>query len=141
MKSLSIFTLFVFLLSTSFTGAPKSVNTDGINFLDISSNAAIQKAQKENKLVFVNVYAVWCGACMLLKEKTFTSKNVSDAVNSHFISIDINTEKGEGAEFTKKYEVTAHPLILILDGNGKVKKRILGYKTDTQLLNELKEFL
>ena len=97
--------------------------------------------KKENKLLFVNVYADWCGACKLLKENTFQSKEVAAAVNSNFISIDINAEKGEGIDLSKRYEVTAHPLILIIDGDGKVKKRILGYKTDVQLINELKEFL
>lgn len=141
MKSLSIFTLLVFLFGVSFTESPQKVETDGINFQNISFNTALQKAKKENKLLFVNVYAVWCGPCKLLKEKTFTSKKVAEQVNGHFISIDLDAEKGEGIDFSKRYEVTAHPLVLIIDSNGNVKKRILGYKTDVQLLNELKDFL
>lgn len=141
MKSLSIFTLLVFLFGVSFTEAPQKPESDGIIFENISFQNALQKAKKENKLLFVNVYAVWCGPCKLLKQNTFKSKKVADAVNGHFISLDIDAEKGEGIGFAQKYEVTAHPLILIIDGNGKVKKRILGYKKDTQLLSELKEFL
>lgn len=141
MKSLSIFTLLVFLFGVSFTQAPQKTEADGIVFENISFQKALQKAKKENKLLFVNVYAVWCGPCKLLKQNTFKSKKVADAVNSHFISLDIDAEKGEGIDFAQKYEVTAHPLILIIDGNGKVKKRILGYKKDAQLLSELNEFL
>jgi len=141
MKSLNIFTLLVFLFGVSFTQAPQKTEADGIIFENISFQNALQKAKKDNKLLFVNVYADWCGACKLLKENTFKSKDVADAVNSHFISLDINAEKGEGIDISQKYEVTAHPLILIIDGNGKVKKRILGYKKDAQLLSELNEFL
>lgn len=141
MKSLSIFTLLVFLFGVSFTGVPETTDSNGINFQNINFNTALQKSKKENKLLFVNVYAVWCGPCKILKERTFTSKKVADAVNANFISLDIDAEKGEGPEFSQKYEVTAHPLVLIIDGNGKVKKRILGYRTDAQLLSELKEFL
>lgn len=141
MRVVNIFSLMIFLLSVSFTSAPKEPTGDGIHFQNITFNDALQKAKKENKLVFVNIYAVWCGPCKMLKENTFTSKKVADAVNSHFISIDLDAEKGEGVSFSKKYEVTAHPLILIIDENGKVKKRILGYKNDSQLLNELKEFI
>lgn len=131
----------VFLFGVSFTQAPQKTEADGIVFENISFKKALQKAKKENKLLFVNVYAVWCGPCKLLKQNTFKSKKVADAVNSHFISLDIDAEKGEGIDFAQKYEVTAHPLILIIDGNGKVKKRILGYKKDAQLLSELNEFL
>ncbi len=141
MKSLSILTMLVFFFLKSFMNAPEKIEADGIKFQNISFQNALQKAKKENKLLFVNVYAVWCGPCKLLKQNTFTSKKVADAVNSNFISLDIDAEKGEGINFAKKYQVTAHPLVLIIDGNGKVKKRILGYKKDVQFLAEIKEFL
>ncbi|MCB0512227.1 MAG: thioredoxin family protein, partial [Bacteroidetes bacterium] len=81
------------------------------------------------------------GPCKLLKKNTFTSEKVGTAVNKSFVSIDVDAEKGEGISLSKKYEVKAHPLILIINPEGKVVKRILGYRTDAQLLSELKGLL
>ncbi|MCZ2357509.1 MAG: thioredoxin family protein [Bacteroidia bacterium] len=142
MKTLSIITLITFLFGASFnkTIQKKDVNSE-IIFENISFKNALQKAKQENKLLFVNVYAVWCAPCKELKNKTFKSSKVADAVNARFINLDINAEEGEGIDFSKKYKVTAHPLVLIIDATGKEKKRILGYRNDTQLLSELNEFL
>ena len=50
-------TLFLFLCL--FFNA----QSEGINFQQLSLSAALKKAEKEHKKVFIDVYAVWCGPC------------------------------------------------------------------------------
>ena len=138
MKNITIISLCIVLLCAFV--APSS-DYKGVQFQNINFNQALAKAKQENKFVFMNVYAVWCGPCKLLKKNTFTSDKVGAAVNKSFVSIDVDAEKGEGISLSKKYEVKAHPLILIINPEGKVVKRILGYRTDAQLLSELKGLL
>jgi thioredoxin 1 len=128
------------LVFTSFTGLTPNANKE-IQFEKITFNQALAKAKKENKMVFMNVYATWCGPCMLLKKTTFKTEKIADSFNKSFINIDVDAEKGEGIELSKRYEVVAHPLMLVINPNGKVEKRILGYIKEEGLLKEVKSYL
>ncbi|HRO08778.1 MAG TPA: DUF255 domain-containing protein [Saprospiraceae bacterium] len=139
MKNLSLLVIAAFVF-TSFVSNPDKTIKE-IQFQNITFNQALAKAKKENKMIFMNVYAVWCGPCMMLKKTTFKTQTVADNFNKSFINIDINAEKGEGIELSKKFQVQAHPLMLIINPSGKVEKRILGYVKEDQLIKEVKNFL
>ena len=139
MKKILIVSFSFFLLS-SFLPLPNS-NTDGIKFQDITFDEALAQARKENKPIFMNVYATWCPPCNKIKQTTFKSEKVGDALNKNFINISIDAEKGEGIALARRYEVTAHPLMLVIDANGNVQKRILGYVNEGQLLKEVGGYL
>ena len=139
MKKILMFS-FSFLLLSSFLWLPSS-NDNGIKFQEITFSQALAQAKKDHKFIFMNVYAVWCGPCTSLKKTTFKSSKVGTAFNKSFINISIDAEKGEGIELSRKYEVTAHPLMLVINSEGKVVKRILGYLKEDQLLKEVKGYL
>lgn len=139
MKKLLIISLS-FLLLSSFTLLPDTVD-NGIKFQNITFDQAIALAKKEHKFVFMNVYAVWCAPCTSLKKTTFKSEKIGREFNKSFINISIDAEKGEGIELSKKYEVRAHPLMLVINPEGKVEKRILGYVKEGQLLKEVSAYL
>lgn len=53
----NILTFLSFIIITSF-----SVHSQGISFEENHDlNAALAKAKTENKLIFIDAYAVWCG--------------------------------------------------------------------------------
>ncbi len=139
MKKIAIFSFSLLLLS-SFLWLPSS-NDNGIKFQEITFNQALTQAKKDHKFIFMNVYAVWCAPCTNLKKTTFQSDKIGSAFNKSFINISVDAEKGEGIELSKKYEVTAHPLMLVINSEGKVVKRILGYVKEDQLLKEVKGYL
>ncbi|MCO6494448.1 MAG: DUF255 domain-containing protein [Bacteroidetes bacterium] len=127
--------------SNQSTIVNQSQETKGVQFQNITFNQALKKAKEEKKLIFMNVYAVWCGPCKMLKNTTFQSEKVANILNENFINLDIDAEKGEGIELSQRYNVEAHPLMLLIDENGKVVKSILGYRKDAQLINEIKDFV
>lgn len=139
MKKILILSFSLFLLSAF---SPLSISsTNGIKFQDITFSEALAHAKQENKPIFMNVYATWCPPCNKIKETTFKSERVGDALNKNFINISIDAEKGEGVALARKYEVTAHPLMLVIDADGNVQKRILGYVKEDQLLKEVGSYL
>ncbi|SDJ17296.1 Thioredoxin-like domain-containing protein [Chryseobacterium jejuense] len=115
----------IVILSTLFIGA--LAWAQGIKFEDGNFASILAKAKKENKLIFVDAYASWCGPCKLMVKNIFPLKNVGDYYNSHFINAKIDMEKGEGIELAKKYNVKAFPTYLFIDGNGEAIHRTLGY--------------
>lgn len=140
MRVLAIVIVTFGLIGLSFVSAPTG-SSEGINFENISFEEALKKAKKEKKLIFVDAYAVWCGPCKWMDANTFREKEVGDAFNSEFINLKIDMEKGEGPELARKYNVRAYPTLLLIDGDGKVVKRIVGMQKKDQLLNQVEEYV
>lgn len=144
MRAFSLISIIVALLVSSFvwTSSTSSRSSDkGIQFENITFEEAIAKAKKENKLIFVDAYAVWCGPCKLMDRTTFRSDKVGEVFNKEFINLKIDMEKGEGIELARKYQVRAYPTLMLINGEGKVVKRMLGALSEAQLLNEVQEVI
>jgi len=115
--------------------------TPGVVFQKISFQKAKEEAKLQHKHIFMNVYAVWCIPCKKLQRTTFQNAQVGSIFNQNFINLSIDAEKGEGISLAKKYGIKSHPYMLLLAADGKVLKRIVGYKSEKQLLDELKPFI
>jgi len=100
--------------------------TSGIAFFEGTWKQALKKAKKENKLLFVDCYADWCGPCKWMDKNVFPTEEAGAFYNKHFISYKLDMEKGEGPEIKKKYEVKSYPAYLYVDGEGKTLHRTGG---------------
>lgn len=56
----------------------------GIQFYRGSWEEALALAKSENKLIFLDVYATWCGPCKKLKKYVFSSEKAGNYFNSKF---------------------------------------------------------
>lgn len=110
----------------------------GISFFEGTFNEALAQADKDKKLIFLDIYAVWCGPCKRLKTNTFKDQAVGDYFNKRFVNIAIDGEKGEGPALAQKLQLSAYPTLYILDAQGNVKRKIVGYRSAEQLLAEVK---
>lgn len=110
----------------------------GITFFEGALDQALAQAGKENKLVFLDIYAVWCGPCKRLKATTFKDAAVGEYFNKRFVSIAIDGEKGEGPALAQKLKLTAYPTLFVLDAKGNVVRKMVGFRTPEQLLREMK---
>jgi thiol-disulfide isomerase/thioredoxin len=97
-----------------------SVSKADINFHHGSWQEILGQAGKEDKLVFVDAYTTWCGPCKWMSANTFTDPAVSEYFNTHFVNAKIDMEKGEGPELQVKYNVTAYPTLLFINGAGEL---------------------
>ncbi|CAH0236478.1 Thioredoxin-like protein slr0233 [Chryseobacterium sp. Bi04] len=111
----------------------------GIKFEDGNFASVLAKAKKENKLIFIDAYASWCGPCKLMVKNIFPLKNVGDYYNSHFINAKIDMEKGEGVELAKKYNVKVFPTYLFIDPNGETVHRTIGYVEEKDFIQFAKD--
>lgn len=125
------------ILSSLFIGV--LAWAQGIKFDEGNFASILAKAKKENKLVFVDAYASWCGPCKLMVKNIFPLKTVGDYYNSHFINVKIDMEKGEGIDLAKKYNVKAFPTYLFIDGNGETVHRTLGYVEEKDFIQFAKD--
>jgi len=83
-------------------------------------------AGKENKLIFLDAYATWCGPCKWMSANIFTNDTVADYYNKTFICAKIDMEKGEGIALAKRYEVRAYPTLLFINAEGEMVHKKVG---------------
>lgn len=124
-----ILVLFAFL-SIGFAGA----RAQGIDFFHGAWPEALAKAKAEQKLIFVDAYASWCGPCKRMAASVFPDPKVGEYFNANFISLKIDMEKPENAEFAGKYPVRAYPTLYFIDGEGKVVQKNVGGMQAEQLI-------
>ncbi|MNU53714.1 Thioredoxin-like protein [compost metagenome] len=110
---------FLFLAAIAFA--------QGIKFEEGNFKSILAKAKKENKLVFIDAYAVWCGPCKLMVKNIFPLKPVGDYYNANFVNAKIDMEKGEGIDLAKKFNVKVFPTYLFINGDGEEVHRTIGY--------------
>jgi thioredoxin-related protein len=134
----ALIVLVVFAFAPTFkTKAIKNIHFekgDGIQFIESDWNKALAEAKKQNKLIFLDAYASWCGPCKLLKKNTFPDKEVGKYFNVNFINVAVDMEKGDGPALLQKYGVNAFPTLIITDADGKIITYTKGYIEPKELI-------
>jgi len=121
--------LFFFFALAAFTGVQAQT---GIQFEKGDWDSILKKAKAEDKIIFLDAYASWCGPCKMMAKDVFPHAEVAQLYNENFINAKIDMEKGEGQQLAHQYEVQAYPTLLYIDGNGELVHRALGYHNPKQ---------
>ena len=98
-------------------------------------------ADEQDKYLFVDVYATWCGPCQIMAKQIFPQQKVGEFFNKTFVNAKFNAEKGEGVNVAKRYSVKAYPTFLILDSDGEEVGRIVGGADADRLIEEVRKVL
>jgi len=115
--------IFGFLLLFLFSS---SINAQGIEFFHGEWKAALEEAQKEDKVVFVDCYTSWCGPCKRMAKNVFTQDKVGDFFNKSFVNLKLNMEEPDGRSFGSKFPVSAYPTLFFLTPDGEIIKKGTG---------------
>ncbi|CAN5743691.1 hypothetical protein BH10BAC2_BH10BAC2_45860 [soil metagenome] len=118
---------------------PAAAEEKGIRFIEQDWNKALEQAKAEKKLVFVDIYATWCGPCKMLKRNTFSDEAAAKFFNEHFINVSIDGELGVGPELSTKYGLNAYPFLLVTDEKGNPVLQTAGYLDPSTLIAFAKE--
>jgi thioredoxin 1 len=115
--------------NVSFASKEKPVVTvaQGIKFIEEDWDQARKTAQDQDKLIFIDIYATWCGPCKMLKQHTFTDATVGDFFNKNFINVSIDGEKGAGPQLAEQYAIEGYPTMIVADATGKPVLITSGY--------------
>lgn len=109
----------------------------GIHFESGNFEQALSKAQTENKVLFIDAYAVWCGPCKLMSDKIFVDPEVGEYFNQYFVGLKLDVERGEGPAIKTRYAIEGLPGYLFLDSEGNIVFRGSGAMTKEKFLELL----
>jgi thiol-disulfide isomerase/thioredoxin len=121
MKSIIFAIAFIILVIP-----PADAQHRQINFEDGKWKDILEKSKKENKMIYLDCYAVWCGPCKWMAKNVFTNDTVADFYNSNFVNVEMDMEKGEGIELAKQFGIQAYPTMLYLNSSGEIIHRTCG---------------
>lgn len=137
-----LFLIPVALLAVAFATKRPAANTAlAIDFFKGTWSAAVAKAKNENKPIFLDIYATWCGPCKLLKKQTFVDKEVVKFYNTSFINVSLDGETGDGAVLAQKYQIPGYPTLIILDNKENPLYATAGFMPPKDFLKFGKEGL
>ena len=122
-----IIALVLVLSSTVKAQENVSKSSTQINFIENSWTEALKQAARQNKYIFVDAYATWCGPCKMLKATTFKNNKVADFYNDNFVNVAIDMEKGQGPALAAEWGLQAYPTMIIFTSKGKPVSGTVGY--------------
>lgn len=102
----------------------------GIDFFHGTFEEALQLAEEEEKLVFVDVYTSWCGPCKVMSQTVFPDEEVGEYFNARFVSFKLDAEDMaiDGPRISNTYDVGAYPTLLFLNPDGsEIGRGVSGY--------------
>ena len=115
------------------------IHAQGIHFEQFANwDIVLAKAKAENKYIFVDCYATWCGPCKWMDKEIYPNDTLGRYINARFISIKVQMNKTEhDNEFIKswrptaqhmerRYAVDGYPTFLFFSPEGRLEDKEIG---------------
>ena len=98
---------------------------------------AQKKAKSANRLIFVDLFADWCGWCHRMEQEVFPSETFQKATDN-MVLLRLNTEDGaDGTKLSQRFNVTSLPTFLILTADDGVAGVIHGYAPAKEFVTQM----
>jgi thioredoxin-related protein len=115
-------------------GSVATLLAQGIEFNHGTWSEIKAQAKKENKLIFLDFYTVWCAPCRKMAKEVFPLPEAGDFYNKHFINVKVDAEKGEGVTLAEEYRPSGYPTLVFTDADGKQLYRTTGAENAQELI-------
>lgn len=126
--------LLIFLVLAPLVGWGQGVHFES----GLSWGQVLAKAKAENKYVFVDCYASWCGPCKMMDRDVYPNDTVGEAMNSFVcVKAQLDTSKNDDEavkswyadahRLMTTYKIGAFPTFLFFSPDGELVHRGLGY--------------
>lgn len=132
------------------------IDTSSIKFQYETLNNAVKISKEMEKPVFIYFTADGCGPCLKMEHSVFTDSLVMDYYNTNFICVKSHRKRlsssgivtDEEKRLNKpidlvmdKYYISGTPSFVIIDSEGNLIHKSIGYKTQSELIQFGKDAL
>ncbi len=112
--------------------------TAQVRFEDDTLENLVAKADESKRLLFVDLYALWCSPCKMMERDVFSREDVGKFMERYFVSAKFNVDDKMGGAMLRQYNVHSIPTYLIFDGGGVVVGRMSGVMSPKDFMEALK---
>ncbi len=95
----------------------------------------------EDKVIMLDFYADWWGACKRLDADTFADSDVVNFSEKNLISVKVDIDTKEGSEISTEYNIQSLPTIVFINSYNDELDRIIGYISSEKYLKRLNEVI
>lgn len=99
------------------------------------SPEAFARAKADNRLILLELEAVWCHWCHVMDEKTWNDPQVAATMRKHFVAVRVDHDARP--DLAERYRDYGWPALIILDANGKEIVKRAGYIAPEPMLRLL----
>jgi thioredoxin-related protein len=100
---------------------------------------AQKKAKEKNQLIFVDLFADWCGWCHRFEQEVIPSQAFQNATDK-MVLLRLNTEDGkDGTKFAREYNINSLPTFLVLNPDLVIAGMIKGYVPSAEFPKSLED--
>lgn len=96
------------------------------------SKSIFERAKKENKLVILDLEAIWCHWCHVMDKETYANEQVAKVLNEKYLAIKVDQDSRP--DLSNRYEDYGWPATIIFDSNGKELVKRSGYINPDKML-------
>lgn len=154
MKQIRNFVLFMVICLPVVVAAQENASSEGIKWtVSLSWEQVKAKAKAENKFIFVDCFATWCGPCKAMDKNIYPTEQAGDAVNGRFISLraqlDTSSKDGEAVKRWYKdahyiataYKIAVLPTFLFFSPAGELVHKGIGGKSSAEFIAMVRDAL
>ncbi len=113
-----------------------------VNFIEVTTleemEAAHKKASDQQLMLFVDVYATWCGPCKLMDSEVYADPGVAEFMNAHFVNVRMDGETDYGRKYAAAQELEGYPSMFIFSREGEPVNKVVGYTPAEELVTSLR---
>jgi thiol:disulfide interchange protein DsbD len=118
-------------------GAPvQEAAPEQAGWLQQDLEAALARAKASGKPVLVDVYAEWCAECKELDTRTWPDPQVAAWVRDRAVAVRVDTYAVR-EDLAKRLGILGYPTVLLLDGDGRELRRVVGFQDPAAMLKFL----
>jgi uncharacterized protein len=100
-------------------------------------DATFAKAAAEKKLILLDLEAVWCHWCHVMRNTTYRDPNVESAILANFIPVRIDQDSRP--DLSARYDDYGWPATIVLDGKGTDLVKRSGFISPSKMVAMLRE--
>lgn len=131
--------LFTGIALSVHLAAAQEIIDKGVHFEPDLSWAQIKaKANSEQKYIFADCFATWCGPCKFMRTIIFPQQTTGNFFNDRFISVEVQMDTtardtgrvkswyADAHSLMTRYSIQAYPTYLIFTPDGRLVHRVIG---------------
>jgi thiol-disulfide isomerase/thioredoxin len=104
----------------------KAAHSGGAVIFEHDFAIAEQKAKTENKNLFIDFEATWCGPCKLMDKIVYNADAVVKA-SANIIAVKVDCD--EHPELVKRFGIKGYPTLILISPKGEILKTKSGYQS------------